>query len=98
MNRRVLTRIAVAVGVLMASSTVGHAADLKVFTSVALKQALNELSPIFEQKTGNKLSISYDLACCGVTSSGLVTCGARRVLITVLMIRGSGSCCARVIG
>jgi molybdate transport system substrate-binding protein len=46
----------------MTSPTVGQAADLKVFTSVALKQALNELSPIFEKNTGNKLSISYDLA------------------------------------
>ena len=62
MNRRVLMRVAAAVGALMAFSTAGHAAELKVFTSVALKQALNELSPIFEQKTGNKLSISYDLA------------------------------------
>ena len=62
MNRRVLMRVAAAVGVLMVFSTVGHAAELKVFTSVALKQALNELSPIFEQKTGDKLSISYDLA------------------------------------
>jgi molybdate transport system substrate-binding protein len=62
MNRRVLMRVVTAVGVLMASATAGHAADLKVLTSVALKQALTELSPVFEQKTGNKLSISYDLA------------------------------------
>ena len=62
MNRRVLMRVAAAVGVLMVFSTVGHAAELKVFTSVALTQALNELSPIFEQKTGNKLVISFDLA------------------------------------
>ena len=62
MNRRVLMRVAAAVSGLMVSATVGHAAELKVFTSVALKQALNELSPIFEQKTGDKLSISYDLA------------------------------------
>src|SRR6478736_2658134 len=62
MNRRVLMRVVAAVGVLLASTTAGHAAELKVFTSIALKQALNELAPIFEQKTGNKLSISYDLA------------------------------------
>ena len=62
MNKRVLMRVAAAVGILMASSTVGQPAELKVFTYVAVKQALNELSPIFEQKTGNKLSISYDLA------------------------------------
>jgi molybdate transport system substrate-binding protein len=62
MSRRVLIQIAAAVGGLMLSATAGHAAELKVMTSVALTQALNELSPIFEQKTGNKLTISYDLA------------------------------------
>jgi molybdate transport system substrate-binding protein len=58
----VLVRVAAAAGCLMLSATVGHAAEIKVFTSVALTQALNELAPIFEQKTGNKLTISYDLA------------------------------------
>ncbi len=62
MNRRVLMRVAAAAGSLMLSATVGHAAELKVLTSVALTTALNELSPIFEQKTSNKLVISYDLA------------------------------------
>src|ERR1700754_1221073 len=61
MNRRLL-KLAAAVGGLMLSSTVGHAAEVKVFTSVALTQALNELSPIFEQKTGNKLVIDFNLA------------------------------------
>ena len=37
------------------------AAEVKVFTSVALTNALDELAPIFEQKTANKLKISYDL-------------------------------------
>lgn len=62
MNRPVLVRVAVAAGCLMLSATAGHAAELKVFTSVALTQALNELAPVFERKTGNKLAISYDLA------------------------------------
>jgi molybdate transport system substrate-binding protein len=63
MDTRVLMRLAAAAaGCLMLSAAVGHAAELKVFTSVALTQALNELAPIFEQKTGNKLNISYDLA------------------------------------
>jgi molybdate transport system substrate-binding protein len=62
MNGRVLMRVAAAVGGLMLSATVGQAAELKVFTSVALTQALNELSPIFEQKTGNKLVIDFNLA------------------------------------
>src|SRR6201985_3580127 len=61
MNRRLL-KLAAAVSGLMLSAMVGHAAEVKVFTSVALTQALNELAPIFEQKTGNKVSISYDLA------------------------------------
>jgi molybdate transport system substrate-binding protein len=62
MNGRLLMRLAAAVGGVMISATVGHTAELKVFTSVALTQALNEISPIFEQKTGHKLAISYDLA------------------------------------
>jgi molybdate transport system substrate-binding protein len=58
----VLVRVAAAAGCLMLSATAGQAAEIKVFTSVALTQALNELAPIFEQKTGNKVTISYDLA------------------------------------
>jgi molybdate transport system substrate-binding protein len=38
------------------------AADIKVLTSVALISALNELAPKFEQASGNKLTIGYDLA------------------------------------
>jgi molybdate transport system substrate-binding protein len=62
MNKRVLAQIVAAAGCLVLSMVAGHAAELKVFTSVALTQALNELAPIFEQKTGNKLAISFDLA------------------------------------
>src|SRR6185312_4833734 len=62
MNARLLMRVAAAVGGLVLSATAGHAAEIKVLTSVALTQALNELAPIFEQKTGNKLTISYDLS------------------------------------
>src|SRR6201990_1869621 len=62
MNARLVIRLAAGASCLMMSATVGNAAELKVFTSVALTQALNELAPIFEQKTGNKLSISFDLA------------------------------------
>src|SRR3954471_22647731 len=47
---------------LMLSTLVADAAEVKVLTSVALTNALGELAPIFEQKTGNKLTISYDLA------------------------------------
>src|SRR5436305_15258192 len=46
----------------MLSVMVTDAAEVKVVTSVALTNALDELAPLFEQKTGNKLAISYDLA------------------------------------
>src|SRR5689334_7040492 len=62
MNARILIRVAAAAGGLVLSATVAHAADVKVFTSVALTAALNEISPIFEQKTGHKLVIDYNLA------------------------------------
>ena len=63
MNGRSLTmQTTAALTGLMLSALVADAAEVKVFTSVALTNALDELAPIFEQKTGNKLTISYDLA------------------------------------
>ena len=63
MNGRSLTRqtAATLTGPTL-SAMVADAAEAKAFTSVALTNALYELAPIFEQKTGNKLTISYDLA------------------------------------
>src|SRR5881275_3357717 len=61
-GRSRMLRTAAALTGLMLSAMVADAAELKVFTSVALTTALDELGPIFEQKTGNKLTISYDLA------------------------------------
>ena len=40
----------------------GNAGELKVLSSVALTSVLNELTPAFEKKTGDKLVIDYDLA------------------------------------
>jgi ABC-type molybdate transport system substrate-binding protein len=51
---------------LMLSALVADAAELTVFTSVALTNALDELAPIFEQKTGHKADIAVgqiDLLC-----------------------------------
>lgn len=63
MNWRILSvRTAATLTALMLSGLVADAAEVKVFTSVALTNALDELAPIFEQKTGNRLTISYDLA------------------------------------
>src|SRR4051812_40752284 len=55
-------RTAAALAGVMLSAMAASAAEVKVFTSVALTTALDELAPVFERKTGNKLSISYDLA------------------------------------
>lgn len=63
MNRLSLTIQTAAASIgLMLSALVADAAEVKVFTSVALTNVLNELVPIFEQNTGNKLTINYDLA------------------------------------
>jgi molybdate transport system substrate-binding protein len=61
-KRSLAMRIAAAVTALLLHGGTGHAAEVKVYTSVALKAVLNELSPVFEKKTGNKLSIDYGLA------------------------------------
>jgi molybdate transport system substrate-binding protein len=60
-RRSLMTGIAAALGALLLSGA-AHAADVKVMTSVALKSVLDELSPAFEKKTGNKLAIDYGLS------------------------------------
>jgi molybdate transport system substrate-binding protein len=63
MDRRSLTtRIAATLAAFLLSGAIGHAAEVKVLTSVALKSVLEELSPVFEKKTGDKLLIDYGLA------------------------------------
>ena len=63
MNRRsLMTRVAAALAAFVLSGAIGHATEVKVLTSVALKSALDELSPMFEKKTGHKLVIDYGLA------------------------------------
>jgi molybdate transport system substrate-binding protein len=61
-SRSICVTTALAVGCLIASVTVGQAAQVKVFASVALKSVLNQLSPAYEKKTGDKLVITYGLA------------------------------------
>jgi molybdate transport system substrate-binding protein len=39
-----------------------NAAEIKVLSSVALTSALDELAPVFERTTGNKLVIDYGVA------------------------------------
>ena len=47
---------------LTSAGDVARAAELKVLASVALTSALNELTPAYENATGDKLSIGYGLA------------------------------------
>jgi len=64
MNRRsLILRTAIAsVAMLVLPGAAVQAADLKVLTSVALTSVLDELAPLFEKTTGDKLAISYGLA------------------------------------
>jgi len=62
MNRRSLITCAAALGAFTLCGTMAQAAGVKVLTSVALKSVLDELSPAFEKKTGDKLIIDYGLA------------------------------------
>jgi molybdate transport system substrate-binding protein len=61
-RRSLMTRVAAALGALLLLGAAGHAAEVKVLTSVALTAVLDELSPAFEKKTGHKLVIEYGLA------------------------------------
>lgn len=47
---------------LVTSHDVAGAAELKVLASVALTSALDELSPMYEKATGDKLSIAYGVS------------------------------------
>jgi molybdate transport system substrate-binding protein len=64
MTRRsfILSTAVMALVALVMPCTVAHPADLKVLTSVALTSVLDELTPVFEKATGNKLEIEYGLA------------------------------------
>ncbi len=50
-----------AISGLVSPNDVAQAAELRVLTSVALTSALDELAPVFENATGNKVTIGYSL-------------------------------------
>jgi molybdate transport system substrate-binding protein len=64
MSRRwfILGTAAIVIGGLVHSDDVARAAEVKVLSSVALSSVLDELTPEFENATGNKLKIGYSLA------------------------------------
>lgn len=61
-SRSWMTSLGAALGIWGLSCAMGQAAELKVLTSVALRTALDELSPVFEKRTGHKLAIEFGLA------------------------------------
>jgi molybdate transport system substrate-binding protein len=60
-TRLIIWSAATALSGLMSFGHVAQAAEVKVLTSVALTSALDELAPIFEKESGNKLMIEYSL-------------------------------------
>jgi molybdate transport system substrate-binding protein len=52
----------IATALALTSANTARAAEVRVLASVALTSALNELAPMYEKATGNKLSIDYALA------------------------------------
>lgn len=61
-SRSFALRLAAACAAFLLYGPTGHAAEVKVLTSVALKSVLDELSPAFEKKTGDKVTIDYGLS------------------------------------
>lgn len=53
---------AIATVLTLTSADIARAAELRVLASVALTSALNELAPVYEKSTGDKLSIEHGLA------------------------------------
>jgi molybdate transport system substrate-binding protein len=59
---RKVGRIAAIVSFLFASASFGSAAEIKVFSTIGVQAALEELAPQFEKTTGNKLTITWGTA------------------------------------
>jgi molybdate transport system substrate-binding protein len=60
--RAAMTAAAAIVASLFMPAVAANGAEIKVLSSVALTSALDELAPIFERTTGNKLVIDYGVA------------------------------------
>ena len=58
---KTFARAAAFAALLLTQATFAAAAEIKVYSTVGVKSALEELAPKFEQATGNKLNISWGL-------------------------------------
>jgi molybdate transport system substrate-binding protein len=54
--------IAAAAALLLVQSGFASAAEIKVFSTIGVQSALEELTPQFEKATGNKLNITWATA------------------------------------
>jgi molybdate transport system substrate-binding protein len=61
LKRLILWSAATALSGLLSLGQATQAAEVKVLTSVALTSALDQLAPLFEKESGNKLMIEYSL-------------------------------------
>ena len=57
--RKIFARAAVAA--LLLAPALASAAEIKVYSTIGVKSAIEELAPKFEKATGNKLNISWGL-------------------------------------
>jgi molybdate transport system substrate-binding protein len=58
---RPLSRLTAIAAMLLAQAAIASAAEIKIYSTIGVKSALEELAPKFEQATGNKLNISWGL-------------------------------------
>src|SRR5471032_2021975 len=55
-------RVAAIASFLFASASIASAAEIRVFSTISVKAALEELAPKFEKATGDKLTITWGTA------------------------------------
>ena len=60
--RRTMGRIAAIAVFLLAQASLVSAGEIKVFSTIGVQSALEELAPKFEKATGHKLNISWATA------------------------------------
>jgi molybdate transport system substrate-binding protein len=57
-----ISRIAAIAVLLAVQAALANAAELKVFSTIGIQAALEELTPAFEKQSGNKLAVSWGTA------------------------------------
>ena len=55
---KIMGRVAAIAALLFAQAGFASAAEIKVFSTIGVQAALEELAPKFEKETGNKITIT----------------------------------------